>query len=417
MPGFKKTARAAALATIAGIAAVPAAATEGYFALGYGPGQRALGGAGVARGFEAMSVAVNPAGVAGVGDQMQVGLQLFSPHRGYTGTGTFFVPAASVNSEENLFFIPNFAYNRRLSNGAVLNFAAYGNGGMNTTYRAVPAGCGFVFCAGNAGVDLMQLFISATYAQKMGAVSFGISPTIAVQRFEAVGLGAFGAVSSDPANLTNNGYDMSYGIGLRAGVEVELGPNFRVGVSGQTKMNMSEFSSYAGLFEGGGDFDIPATWTAGVAFDPSPDLTVMADFQRIYFSDVPAIGNATTIPLPFGAPGAAGFGWDDVDVFKIGVEWRQNDKWTWRAGYAHASNPIGPEDVTLNILAPGIVQHHISFGGTMNLNDSDSLDFSIGYVPENTVTGGEVTPGGPTPGMIELNMHQFSASIGWTRKF
>lgn len=414
---MRRAAAPAALSAAAMLACAPVSATEGYFALGYGPGQRALAGAGVARGFEAMSAAVNPAGVASVGDQLQVGIELFAPFRGYEGTGTAFVPSAVVDSEENLFFVPNFAYNRSLSNGAVLNFAMYGNGGMNTTYRAVPAGCGSVYCAGNAGVDLMQLFISATYAQKSGAFSWGISPTIAVQRFEAVGLAAFAPFSADAANLTNNGYDMSYGYGLRAGIEVELSPTLTFGLSGQTKMKMSKFEKYAGLFENGGSFDIPASVTAGVAWKANPDLTLMADYQRIFYSGVPAVANPFA-PAPLGSPGGPGFGWDDVDVFKVAAEWRASDRMTWRAGYAYATNPVGSDDVTLGILAPGIVEHHISAGGTYSLNGRDSLDFSVGYALPSTVNGPEVTPFGVTPGSnIELNMHQLSLSVGFTRNF
>ncbi|MCP3968746.1 MAG: hydrocarbon degradation protein [Rhodobacteraceae bacterium] len=414
------TRRSAATALIAGtaaLAALPTQATEGYFALGYSPAQRSLGGAGVARGFEAMSTAINPAGVAGVGTQLQFGLELFSPSRGYTGTGTGFVPTGTVDSDENLFFVPNFAYNRALQNGAVLNFAMYGNGGMNTTYRTGLAGCGSVFCGGQAGVDLMQMFLSATYAKKVGAFSFGISPTVAVQRFEATGLGAFAALSADPANLTDNSYDMSYGFGVRAGIEVELSPTLRFGVAGQTKMDMSEFSNYAGLFADGGDFDIPASVTVGLAWQAQPGLTLMADYQKIFYSDIPSIANPFGAGL-LGSAGGPGFGWEDVDVFKIAAEWRQNDTMTWRAGYTYSTNPVGSDDVTLNILAPGIVQHHISAGGTWTMNQRDSLDFSVGYVLPSTVSGLEVTPLGATPGSnIELNMHQLSASVGWTRRF
>ncbi len=398
------------------MASTSAQATEGYFALGYDPGQRALAGAGVARGFEAMSSAVNPAGVAGVGKQMQLGIELFAPFRGYTGTGTVFVPSGSVDSKENLFPIPNFSFNKPLANGAVLNFSAYGNGGMNTTYPTGLAGCGSVYCSGRAGVDLSQLFLSVTYAKKVGAVSYGIAPTVAIQRFGATGLGAFGAISSDPAHLSNTGYDMSYGYGLRAGIEVELSPTVQFGLAGQTKMQMSRFKKYAGLFENGGDFDIPASITAGVAWKARPDLTVLADYQRIFYSGVGAVGNSNSAG-PLGAPGGAGFGWDDVGVIKLGLEWQKNDKMTWRAGYAYVTNPVGPEDVTLNIIAPGIVKHHLAGGGSYRFDDRNSIDFSVNYALPNTVTGAEVTPGGPTPGKVKLNMHQLSASIGWTRRF
>lgn len=394
----------------------PALATEGYFALGYGPNQRALAGAGVAYGHEAMSATVNPALAAGVGHELQIGLEFFSPHRGYTGTDTRFVPMGRVESGSNLFLIPNFAYNHPLDNGAALNFSLYGNGGMNTDFGTGLAGCGSVFCGGPAGVDLAQLFLSVTYAQSFGNLSWGISPTVAVQRFEAKGLGAFAGISVDAANLTDNGHDVSYGYGLRAGMNWQATPTVSFGLSGQTKMRMTEFDKYAGLFENGGDFDIPASVTAGVAWQARPNTTILLDYQHIFNSGIKAIANAGNAG-PLGAAGGAGFGWEDVDVIKLAAEWKSSDIMTWRAGYAYASNPIGSTDVTLNIIAPGIVEHHFTFGGSYQMGQNNKLDFAVVIVPKSTVSGPETTPAGVTPGSIELYMRQFSLSVGWTHSF
>lgn len=408
----RRFAATGALCLVAG----SATATEGYFALGYGPVQRGLGGSGVAAGFDAMSAAVNPAGVGGLGNEWSLGFELFAPRRGYEGTATGFVPSGSVDSGHPLFPIPNFAWNHVLGNGAVLNVSAYGNGGMNTSYPVGLAGCGSVYCGGKAGVDLSQLFVSVTYAQKQGRLSWGIAPTLALQSFAARGLGAFGGISVDPAHLTDLGHDVSYGVGLRGGLQYAVSDTLSLGLSAQTRMNMSKFDEYAGLFADGGDFDIPASVTLGLAWKARPDLTLLADYQKIFYSDIPAVGNANTAG-PLGAPGGAGFGWDDVDVIKIGAEWQSSPEMTWRAGYAHATNPVGPEDVTLNIIAPGIVQDHLTFGGSRKLNDRDRLDFSVVYALENSVSGPETTPMGPTGGTVDLRMDQLSVSIGWTRRF
>jgi len=395
----------------------PAAATEGYFALGYGTNQRALAGAGVAHSSEAMSATVNPALAAGVGHQFQLGAELFAPRRGYTGTGTGFVPTGPVKSGSDYFLVPNLSYNRPLDNGSVLNISVYGNGGMNTDYGTGLPGCGSVYCGGPAGVDLSQLFVSVTYAKESGNLSWGIAPTIAAQRFKADGLGAFAAASVDGTRLTNNGYSYSYGFGLRAGIHWKATPTLSFGLSGQTEMNMSKFDKYAGLFENGGDFDIPASITAGVEWKAGPRTKVMLDFQRIFYSGVPAISNAGNAGA-LGAPGGAGFGWDNVSVIKLATEWKANDKMTWRAGYAYATNPVGPEDVTLNIIAPGIVEHHFSVGGTYSFSDSNKLDFAFTYVPTSRVSGPEATTLGITPGSnIELSMRQMELSVGWTHSF
>ena len=48
----------------------PAGATDGYFQVGFGPRQSALGGAGVADSRDAMAQTLNPAGIVGVENQI-----------------------------------------------------------------------------------------------------------------------------------------------------------------------------------------------------------------------------------------------------------------------------------------------------------------------------------------------------------
>lgn len=404
----------------------PALATEGYVPLGYGTIQRSQGGAGVAMsGQDAMAMAINPAAIAGMGGGLSFGLEAFMPHRGYDASGTGFVAPGSISSARDFFLVPNFGWVKPLANGGTLGVTVYGNGGMNTSYQNeanTSPGCGMmmgsgVFCAGSAGVDLAQVFVSVGYAQESSGIRWGVAPTLAIQGFKAYGLDAFSGLSVDPANMTGTGRDWSYGVGLRLGAQVDAAPGLTLGIAAQTKINMTEFDNYAGLFEGGGDFDIPAQVTLGMAWQASDAVTVMADYQRIFYSGVPAVSNAFGSG-PLGAPGGSGFGWDDVDVLKLGIEWRQNDKMTWRAGYAHATNPIGAEDVTLGILAPGVVENHFSVGGSYRPNERDSFDFALVYVPEVRVSGPEVTPMGMTPGSsVELWMDQVEVSFGWTRRF
>ena len=99
-----------------------------------------------------------------------------------------------------------------------LGLTVYGNGGMNTDYPPATTNCGpgtNLLCGqGNLGVDLMQLIIAPTAAYKINEKhSIGISPLIGYQRFKAEGLQAFASISSDRADVTNNGYDDALGLG------------------------------------------------------------------------------------------------------------------------------------------------------------------------------------------------------------
>jgi long-chain fatty acid transport protein len=432
--GFK-FASAAAFLALASFAAGEAQATEGYFQYGYGARQGGLAGAGVADSRDAMALSLNPAGLVNVGRQWQFGASIFMPYRSYTATGTAFVLPGKHDSGSNIFAIPNIAYNNPIDADSSWGFALFGNGGMNTNWpnptnptggcnAAPPFGPGggtSVFCGGTLGVDFMQAFMTVGYARRFGAFSVGISPVLAIQRIKVQGLSAFAGVSSNPTNLTNKGYDYAYGGGVRGGLEWSLAPNFRIGFSGQSPMWMTKFDKYAGLFAEGGKFNIPANLTAGVAWDVMQTLTLMVDYKHIFYGSIPSIANPMSSPGFLGLSNGPGFGWHDVDIFKIGAEWRASPAWTWRVGYAHNTNPIKAPDVTFNILAPGVVTDHITGGFAYKSSVNSTWEFAAAYVPSHSVNGAEkvgAPPFAATAGSnIELEMHQFQFTLGYTYNF
>jgi len=402
-----------------------ALATEGYFQYGYGARQKALGGAGVADSRDATAIALNPAGLVHAGNQVTFSITAFSPQREYNASegcspGCPPVLSGEVGSDRQLFPIPNLAYSRRLGSDTVFALGAYGNGGMNTTYPDAVFDL-FDGQTGNegedTGVDLTQVFISGAISHRIGHVSVGVAPILAVQFFEAEGIRNFGAFSSDPSAVSDNDLDISYGAGLRAGIEYAAAPWLRFGVAGNTRIYMTEFDDYAGLFAEQGDFDIPASLTAGVAIDLRPDMTLMIDYKRIWYGDIKAINNSSLLlqnvaggdpAARLGEDGGAGFGWDDIDIFKVGLEWRYDDRWTLRAGYAYNESPIGSDDAAINILAPGVVQHHVAGGFKYAWSDDLDIEFAAAFVPENDVSGQH--PFGAQD--IEISMWQMEATLG-----
>lgn len=398
-------------------------ATEGYFQNGVGARHKALAGAGSADGKDATAISLNPAGLVHADHELSIAASIFAPDRGFKGSGgPGFTPVGEFDGNETSFFVvPDVSYARPWGENGAIGLALVGNGGMNTDYAAItnPA-CGpgnGVFCGGKAGVNLTQAFIYGAYAHDFDGFSIGIAPVVAIQQFEAKGLGAFAPGSSDPANLTNNDTSTSTGFGLKLGGEMELAPNFRVAAAYQTEINMSEFDEYAGLFADGGDFDIPANYQLGVAYDFSENLTVMADYRHISYSDIGSIANFMAVPLPLGSNGGPGFHWKDVDAYKIGVEYEGQNGWTWRGGFATNNDPVTAEAVTFNILAPGVVTKHFTAGFEKDF-EGQSLQVALMYAPEETVSGIELAGGMANPGRtIELRMNQFELTAGWTWKF
>ena len=301
-----------AAATAAALAPLAANATDGYFSHGYGMKSKGRGGASTAMATDTFGGANNPATMVYVGNRADLGLDWFAPDRSASRVGsaggTGFLDGSADGNEVSSFLIPEFGYNKMIRPDMSLGITVYGNGGMNTEYPSgqldqgvcmggapsgVPANllCG----SGNLGVDLMQLIFAPTLAYKMNPDhALGVSPLLAYQRFKAYGLQPFAAISSDPANLTNNGYDDAWGFGVRIGYFGQLSPSVSVGAAYSTKIDMSEFDKYKGLFAEHGDFDIPENYSLGIAFKASPKLTLMADYQYIAYSKVASVGNPST---------------------------------------------------------------------------------------------------------------------------
>ncbi len=446
---MRKVLLAAAIA--AALAPCAALATDGYFAHGYGMKAKGRAGASTAMATDSFGGATNPATMVYVGNRADLGVDWFKPNRSASRVGsaggTGFLDGAADGNEDSSFLIPEFGYNKMLRPDLSLGITVYGNGGMNTNYRSgqldqgvcqggaptgVPANllCG----SGELGVDLMQLILAPTLAYKMGnGHALGVSPLIGYQRFKAYGLQPFAAISSDPASLTNNGYDDAWGFGLRLGYYAQLSPSFAIGAAYSTKINMSEFEKYKGLFAERGDFDIPENYNFGVAFKATPKLTIAADYQQINYSKVASVGNpsnqggcAPTFPAGpgvgagcLGASGSSiGFGWDDVSVIKLGVEYQWDNRLLLRAGYNRTDNPVQARDVTFNILAPGVVTDHITLGFTYTLQSGSEITMAYMHAFENSVTGPSNNPNFPTGGATEtITMSQNSLGIAWGWKF
>ena len=415
------------------IVAGPALATNGYFAHGYGIKAKGMGGVSMALAQDSLGGANNPASMVWVGSRLDIGADVFSPKRDAERSGAGFATLnGKVASDKTTFLIPEFGYNTMLSSNLSLGISVDGNGGMNTTYPQGTFNCGGpaanMLCGGGPlGVDLMQLMIAPTIAYKLNAQhSVGVSLLVGYQRFKATGLQAFDNApgfppfTGAPGSVTNNGTDSSSGVGLRVGYQGRLSDMVTVGAAYAPKMNMSRFDKYKGLFAGGGDFDIPSHFNIGVAFTPTPALTVAVDVGRINYSDVASVSNPTASPAPLGAPNGPGFGWKDIDVFKLGVAWRMSDALTLRAGYNKGGNPISPANVTFNIIAPGVTTQHYTAGFTLAMDQASEISGALMVAPRQTVTGPSLFNAvlGPGAGGNEtIGMKQTSIGLAWSRKF
>lgn len=392
------------------MAAFPAHATNGYFLPGFGIRSMGMGGVGIAYGRDSLSTAANPANAVNSGMRGDLGVSVFNPERHVE----IWDPAGSpvgffqgdVESDAKYFIVPEMGFSMPLTESVHVALAVVGNGGMNTTFRD-----NFFSFFDNpprdttVGVDMMQLLVPITVAYKFNENhAFGASLVLAETRFRAYGLEAFKEfdISSDEDHLTGNGFDYSYGAGVRLGWQGEfMDDRLTLGLTYASKGYMTKFDKYAGLFAEQGDFDIPENYGIGIALKPVKNLVVAADVMRINYSDVASVGNpgpglatdaAGGIPAyadastMLGLDNGMGFGWSDMTVYKLGIQYGVNNRLQVRAGYNYGEQPISENQISFNTLAPAVVEHHYSVGFTYRPNENLEVSGSYMYVASNTVS-------------------------------
>jgi long-chain fatty acid transport protein len=441
-------------------------ATNGYFTHGTGTKNKSMAGAGIALPEDAIDVVNNPAVATEVGDQFIVGASLFSPRRKYSTSesqlngamGAITIGPNDLSSRENVFIIPHIAKSWQLDNGNALAVSFYGRGGMNTTWKGGTAtfdpdgpgpapistfpgtyGAGMFGGDGAAGVDLNQAFLDLTWAKKLNDQwSLGVAGILVAQFFEADGVMSFapltetyaaGAIQGAPVfpqNLSNNGHDWSYGYGLKVGLHWKPTERVSLGLMYQSKIWMTEFDKYADLFAEQGGMDIPSDLKLGVSFKATDTVDLSFDIEHIWYSDVASVNNP--ISLLFNCPTAGrggmelsnclggsnggGFGWEDMTVYKAGLRYKAGEDWTWRLGYSYGEQPIPTSEMSFNILAPGVMEQHITAGFTLERTKGRQFNMAFMFAPNVSQTGPQNFD--PTQTVtFEMYQWEIEASYSW----
>jgi long-chain fatty acid transport protein len=191
---------------------------------------------------------------------------------------------------------------------------------------------------------------------------------------------------------------------------------------------MSEFDDYADLFAKQGDFDIPATLKLGLTFHANENLALSFDLEHIWYSDVDAVGNSimnifacptagqggTDLSSCLGGDNGAGFGWDDMTVYKAGIAWTAGEDWTWRFGYSYGKQPIPETEMSFNILAPAVIESHLTAGFTLSRVENREWNVALAYMPNKKVTAPQSFD--PTQN-VTLQMYEWEVEVSYAWRF
>jgi long-chain fatty acid transport protein len=370
-------------------------ATNGDQMLATSAAQAGMAGATVAQAQDALTVLVNPAGMADLGMtemRMDLGFGLLNPPREVNGH----------ESDSNWYLMPGGAAAFKVNDRLFLGMGLGGIAGMGVNVPDIAPAAG-----GQPVVTTKQVFrFSPAAAFKLNpALTLGVSLNVVNQTL-AMSMPAMTNPGPPPTftqvDLPQNG---QFGFGATLGATYKISPKLQAGLTYTSKTDIAKMEYNTPTGQTSFDMDMPASVALGLSFKPMPGLQVEFDVRRYAFEDVME-SIAVTNP-PAGFPAALKFGWEDQTVYAIGVR-KEMGKMALSVGYNYGKSPIGTEDVNMNLGSTAIVESHLSVGLTRKFSDKVSGSFAYTHAFSNDLTS-SVAP----YNTIEIEQNQYNFNVSY----
>ncbi len=150
---------------------------------------------------------------------------------------------------------------------------------------------------------------------------------------------------------------------------------------------------------------------------PTSALTLGLDWQRILYGGVAAVGDSIDslfAGVPLGASNGPGFGWRDISVFKLGASYAISESATLRAGIAKSQQPVPASQTFFNILAPGVIETHLTAGGSWKLAHRNEISVAWLHAFKKTVDGSGSIPPAFGGGEANISLAEDSLAISFS---
>lgn len=407
--------------------ALPAAnvhASLGPYEHGAGIKSQGAGGISYAFGEESTVIAINPAIAAALDTRFDIGVNVFIPSTRGEIEGNLFGRDEGHDAEgQRIYPIPQAGAVHRVNDRWTMAVSLF-SAGLGPDYEHSP----YARFGGASRASLTLVSSGAVIAaawQPAADQAFGISVNPGYQIVDVQGLQFLQTrlpilrVSETPERTTNQGKDGGFTIGATIGWHGLIAPTVAAGVAYRSKTWAQKHEAYRGLIPDHGRLELPAIWGGGIAWMPTPSITLAFDFQRYELADEKALGNPFSRLAeghPLGSSDGPGFGFTDLDAKKFGVAWDPTPGLTLRAGYVHANRPTHRAETLFNILASINATTHYTAGFTWALFDGWEISACFVHIPKVRVEGRNSIPllFGGGEASTEFGVDSVGLSIGWS---
>ena len=299
---------------------------------------------------------------------------------------------------------------------------------------------------GHIESDYMLLQVGLAWAYEVtDNFSIGIQPTVNYGALELapnpisppsfpVSMGGTGKGYPTSDKATAIGYGAQFGLFYDSKGGIKLGASYKTA----QKFNDLEFKNT--YLDGTAapdvafNMDYPAILSFGIGystdlFDLAIDLREV-DYKNTEGFEASGWDIASSGPMAGYPTGAVkGFGWKNIQILSVGMQYKGIEKLPLRVGYTYSSNPIDKELAFFSIPATAVIKHAIQFGFSYPMTDKLMLNGVYHYGTSDGKTEGPMlspmaisptNPLGVVPGTkvgyeMTTSMVMFGVSYNFTK--
>ncbi|UAM99652.1 outer membrane protein transport protein [Polaribacter litorisediminis] len=261
---------------------------------------------------------------------------------------------------------------------------------------------------GHVESDYMLLQVGFTWSYEITETfSIGVQPTF-----------NYAALELAPSPLSSPSQTLGYptsdkasslGFGAQFGMFYNSPKGFKLGASYKTAQSFSDLEFKNTYLNGTSapdtafNMDYPAILSFGLGYSKG-DFDFAIDYRMVDYENTDGFADngweiATSGPganFPTGA--VKGFGWENINIISIGLQYKGIEKLPLRIGYTNSSNPIANELAFFSIPATAVIANAFQFGFSYPLTDSLMLNGVYHYGTSDGKTEGSMLD--PTPDVM-----------------
>jgi long-chain fatty acid transport protein len=243
---------------------------------------------------------------------------------------------------------------------------------------------------GHLQSDYMLMQIGLSYAFELTEnVSIGIQPTF-----------NYGALELIPNPLSSPSMTLGYpvaerasalGVGGQVGIFFDSHNGIKLGASYKTPQYFESFefeNTYLDDSPAPGNsftMNYPAILSLGTGFSKGA-VDVALDYRYVFYENTEgfeAKGWSQTASVN-------GFGWKDISIVSVGLQYKGINKLPLRAGYTYNTNPISDELVFFSTPATAVIKNAFQLGVGYEINERLTLNGVYHYGTSSGSTKGEI---------------------------